>query len=408
MHPLRFVALAFVVILALGAVLNALQPAGTSPSGVEDAGPLRNLGLEAAYNLDYDRARDLLLRAERTDPNDAATERALASLAWIQIQFARGAMTVEHYLGGFTRAQVALQAPAPELAARFRQHTAKALTIANARSRARPDDIDAVYDYGAAVGLQASYTATVDGRFLAAMRAARTAYDAHGRVLAADPARKDAGLVVGTYRYLVGSMSLPLRVLAYIVGFGGDKDLGLRMIEEAASYAGSATQPEARFALLLLYNRERRYDDALALLARLRTVYPRNRLLWLEAGATALRAGNAADAERFLSDGIAGLARDDRPRMFGEEALWYLKRGQARLALGRRAEAAGDLGQSVTRGGRLWVQARAHLALGQLADLAGDRQAALREYALAISLADRDNDPGTAAAARQYTKAAYR
>lgn len=372
------------------------------------AAALRALGLDAACNLDYDRARDLLLQAEHADPNDATTERALASLAWIQIQFARGAMTAEHYLGGFTRAQVALQAPPPDLAAQFQQHTAKALAIAEANRRAHPGDIDAVYDYGAAVALQAAYTATADGRLLAAMRAARTAYDAHERVLAANPARKDAGLVVGTYRYLVGSMSLPLRLMAYLVGFGGDKDLGLRMIEEAAAYPSSLAQPEARFALLLLYNREHRYDDALALLVRLRALYPQNRLLWLEAGATALRAGKAADAERFLSDGIAGLARDGRPRMFGEEALWYLKRGQTRLALGRRAEAGADLGQATTRGGRPWVQARAHLALGQLADLAGDRPAALGEYALAISSADRDNDPETAEAARRYTKRAYR
>ena len=40
-----------------------------------------------------------------------------------------------------------------------------------------------------------------------------------------------------------------------------------------------------------MYNRERRYDDALRVLQELRRLYPRNRLVVLEAGSTALRAG---------------------------------------------------------------------------------------------------------------------
>ena len=119
-----------------------------------------------------------------------------------------------------------------------------------------------------------------------------------------------------------------------MAGFGGGKEQGLQLIEEAAAYGGD-NQDDARFALILLYNREKRYDDALKQLAMLRERYPRNRLVWLEAGSTCLRAGRAADAERFLSDGLARFADDTRPRMFGEDALWRYKRGAARAALGR-------------------------------------------------------------------------
>lgn len=61
-------------------------------------------------------------------------------------------------------------------------------------------------------------------------------------------------------------------------------------------------------------------------LAELQRAYPRNRLLWLEAGATALRGGRAAEAESQLNAGLRMLAADKRQRMFGEEALWYEKR----------------------------------------------------------------------------------
>jgi tetratricopeptide (TPR) repeat protein len=190
------------------------------------------------------------------------------------------------------------------------------LALSRAHVAQGANDADAHYQLGAAVGLRASYIATVEGSAVGAFRAAREAYDEHERVMALDPRRKDAGLIVGTYRYLVSVLSLPLRWMAYMAGFGGGREKGLHLIEEAAAYPGDS-QTDARFALILLYNREKRYDDALGQLATLRERYPRNRLAVLETGSTNLRAGRAAEAERLLDEGIRRLATDTRPRMFG-------------------------------------------------------------------------------------------
>jgi tetratricopeptide (TPR) repeat protein len=175
------------------------------------------------------------------------------------------------------------------------------------------------------------------------------------------------------------------------------------LIEEAAAYGGE-NQTDAHFALVLIYNRERRYADALAQLAVLRERYPRNRLVWLESGATNLRAGRALDAERFLSEGIARFADDRRQRMFGEEALWRYKRGAARAALGRTAEADADLRGALSLDARKWVLGRSHLELGKLAIKAGNRPAAQREFQQAVTLSESDNDPGTAEEARRLMK----
>ena len=83
--------------------------------------------------------------------------------------------------------------------------------------------------------------------------------------------------------------------MARLAGFGGGRERGLRMVEEAASYP-SDVQTNARFTLIVIYNREKRFDDALRVIAELQRQYPRNRLLWLEAGSTALRAGRPAAA----------------------------------------------------------------------------------------------------------------
>jgi tetratricopeptide (TPR) repeat protein len=194
-----------------------------------------------------------------------------------------------------------------------------------------------------------------------------------------------------------------LRMVAYMAGFGGGKEKGLKQIEDAAAYAGD-NQTEARFALILLYNREQQYDNALKQLAILRERYPRNRLVWLESGSTALRAGRAADAERFLSDGLARFASDTRPRMFGEDALWRYKRGATLAALGRTGEADADLRKALASEGRKWVHARSHVELGKLALKAGNKPAARAEFQAAIPLADSDNDPLTSDEAKRLLK----
>lgn len=366
--------------------------AASSAAGNAASDALRARAFDAAYNLDHDEALALVRQAIAADPKDAAAYRALATITWLNLVFRRGAATVDHYLGSITKPNVDLKRPPPEQAAAFHENIDRALGLAEARLRANPRDVDARYDIGAAVGLLASYTATIEGRLLGAFRAARRAYSAHEEVLRLDPKRKSAALIVGTYRYVVSALSLPVRWMAYVVGFGGGKELGLRMIEEAAAYPSDA-QTDARFALILLYNRERRYADALRIIEQLQRQYPRNRLLWLEAGATALRAGRAADADRWLSDGIARLPQDRRVRMLGEEALWFYKRAAARVALRKPDAAREDLDRAVAGDGQEWVRGRVYVERGKLADLAGDRTRARGEYDRAIRIFTAANDP---------------
>jgi len=355
------------------------------------------------YNLEHAEALTDFRQAVAADPQDAAAYRGVATMLWLSITFARGNMTVDDYIGRVTKPNGTFKPPAADAVTGFRDAIDKAIAIARQRIGKSANDADAHYQLGAAVGLRASYTATVDGSVVGAFRAAREAYDEHEKVLTLEPHRKDAGLVVGTYRYIVATLALPLRWMAYVAGFGGGREKGLRLIEEAAGYTGE-NQTDARFALVLIYNRERRYSEALNELAQLRQQYPQNRLVWLESASTCLRAGRAADAERFINDGLARFAGDRRPRMFGEDALWRYKRGAARAAFGRAAEADADLRAALAVEARKWVHARTHLELGKLAIKAGSRAVAQQELQQAVTLAEIDNDPGTVEEARRLMK----
>ena len=323
--------------LAAVACLCIAAPARANP----ESRALTEQAFAAAYNLDHAEAIALLDKALAADPNDPDAHRAAAVIAWLRIGFLRGSITVDDYLGSVSKPNINMVPPPPEEAQRYQRHVARALQLAEGELQRRPRDPEALFRIGAVVGTQASYGATVEGKVLASFRAAQRAYDAHEKVLELDPSRKDAGLIVGTYRSVVSALSLPIRVMAYAAGFGGGKERGLKMIEDAAAYT-SLTQTDARFALLLLYNRERRYDDALRVAEDLQRQYPRNRQLWYEAGATLIRAQRYDRAESVLSDGIRRHDTDKRERMFGEEALWHYKRGVARARLGRTADAHQD------------------------------------------------------------------
>jgi tetratricopeptide (TPR) repeat protein len=346
-----------------------------------------------AYDLDHDAAVRELDALAKIEPDLPSTYRALASITWLRLLFSRGTVLVDEYLGRIARHDVQMDSAPSAIAADFSRHLARAISLAEARVQRSPGDARAQYDLSSAIGLQASWAATVEGRMGRAFGSARRAYKTAARAAALAPDDPDPRLILGTYRYVVSGLNLPARWVAYMAGLDGDRVRGLELLEQAAA-STSPVRTEARFALVLLYNRERRWDDALRVLSLLRDAYPRNRLLWLETGATALRAGRAADALRWLSSGYEMTARDPRRRMFGEEALWRLKRAQALRALGRSSDAREEvLAGLAATDARDWVRGRTHLELGEIALATGDRDQARWQAAKALPLLERGADP---------------
>jgi tetratricopeptide (TPR) repeat protein len=394
---------AAVLVAALAVVVaQGGHPAGDHPPTREsEAAMLRARGQLLGYNLDRDAAFASFREAMAADPTDPAAYRLTAAALWIGALFEQGAVTAEDYLGQ-ARSDPARKPPPAELEATFRKHLDRALQLADERCRASCG-ADAHFQLGAAYGYQATYAATIERSLFGTLRAARRAYAEHERVLELDPSRKDAGLIVGMYRYAIASLSLPSRLLARVAGFSGGKELGLRMVEEAASYP-SDVQTNARFTLIVIYNREKRFDDALRVVAELQQQYPRNRLLWLEAGSTALRGGRPEIARQSLERGLAMLAVDPRPRAFGELARWGYYHGAALVALKEPGAARRALDAALGDPSRPWVQGRIHIELGKLDDMAGDRIHAVDEYRQAIRLCEGDDDDVCVKEARALLK----
>jgi tetratricopeptide (TPR) repeat protein len=362
------------------------------------AAELRVRGLAAGYNLDYDEASKAFADAIAADPDDPASYRLAAATTWIRALFEQGEITVEDYLGQ-ARASAARGAVSRELDLAFHESIRRAIALSEAWIARAPSDAEARYQAGAAYSCLASYTATVEGRLAGSFGAARRAYREHERVLEIDAHRQDAGLVVGLYNYTVASLSAPVRLVAHLAGFGGDRARALAQVELAARYPGDA-QVSALFTLILIYSREGRPDAALRVIDDLRERFPRNRLLWLETADTSLRAGRPADAKRAVDRGIEMLGADPRPHAFGEEARWRFTRGRALAALGDPAAGA-ELRAALQLSTRTWLSGRIHRELADVADRAGHRDEALTEARLAERLCRLDHDDDGADQARR-------
>ncbi|HEX5070000.1 MAG TPA: hypothetical protein VFV78_07260 [Vicinamibacterales bacterium] len=364
-------------ILVAAAVLSAPARAQRFVAQESPSGKTVEAAFASAYNLDFDEALASSRRAIAADPSSARAHRSLAAILWMQHTFERGAITVDHALGGISVPAVTLGNDADE----FLGALDEATRLAERAVKRDGNDIGARFESGAAYGLRASYRASFPDGYTGAFRYARRAFETQSDVLARDPDFAAAGLIAGYYRYQIASQNAAVRFFAFFAGFVGDKEKAMALLE-AASH-DPLTRVDAKTTLLQIYSREGRYNEALRITRELGIELPRNRLIQYEQGAAAIRAGRSDDADVALSEGLAALEGDTRPKIPGERALWLYKRGLARLNLGRLNEAADDLRVALASQPLGWTAGRIHVALGRIADLSGNRAQAIGEYSQA-------------------------
>src|SRR6267378_1788464 len=147
------------------AVASAIVLLGmpAEPSASRESEALRTRAADEFYNLDHDQALATYRQAVAADPQDAGAYRGLAGTLWLSITYRRGNMTVDDYIGRVSRPNTSIApTPPPETVAAFRDAMERALALSHQRIEANPRDADAHYQLGAAVGLRASYIATVE------------------------------------------------------------------------------------------------------------------------------------------------------------------------------------------------------------------------------------------------------
>lgn len=382
--------------------LSASTPAvSASPYRAADD-PQVKLALDDFYNLEYDKAVSQFERIEKAHPQDPfAVVHVLQATVFRELYRLNLLDTTLYAHDGFLSGRAANGNPA--VRSQVDQLTAETINLCNERLAKNPSDVDALYVRGEARGLKSTYIALVDKSFLSALRNAVAARRDHERVLELDPKYTDAKTVVGAHNYVVGSLPMPVKMLAGIAGLGGSKKKGLEYLREAAK-EGHESSVDARVALALFLRREGKYDEAGKVVDTLTRQYPKNFLFALEECNLLKDGGKGPSAiscyERLVDGAKAG--------RYAGAHLEFATFGLAESQRGQKKYEDALKNYEVTASvptGQLSLRQRAELAAGQLYDLMRERNQAVQEYQTVIA---QDDSSTQAEIARKLLREPYR
>ena len=381
------------IILASIVTTHAQQPLSSWLSDSERARfeTLRRSGLDALHNLDYDKAQRDFKEIAQLYPTHPGGPQLLAARVWIKTLYETRRLqsslynSDSFYSNGDDKVD-------PAVVQEFRSLTREAKKLAEAKLKQDPKNIEALDFLAATEGLKASFEEAVERRHFAALRDGSDSVDHHRAVLKLDPKFIDAQITVGLYEYVVGTLPLPIKIIAGITGFRGSKKRGLAMLEQVAK-EGRWAQDDAKTLLILLYTREGRFAEIIPITRELSAKYPRNYLYRLETAdalvgmAAAQRKAKdpvgAAQAEKEAFATFDELLRDRAVRDTAARALdlIHFKYGEVLATAGQQDRAAKEfLAATKVEHAEAGLVTMAHLFAARAFDLAGKREEALAQY----------------------------
>ena len=396
----KYSTLLLLFLLSVVPSASALAQSGDDKTGTAAVSPrleeLQEKGSEALFNLEYDIARQRFKEMARLYPDDPTGPQMLATTLWLEtLNQARRLQAAIYSTQSFYAGTE--DKPDPRVVQDFRDLTRQATQLAKARMQRNPRDPQTLYVLGATESLKAAFAATVERRFIAALRSGSSGVETQRDVIKLDPSFHDAELTIGMYDYIVGTLPLPVRMLASIAGAHGSKKRGIQTLERVAK-EGQWTRDDAKVLLIAIYKREKRFPEALALSRELQEKYPRNYLFRLETADTLVsqaaierQASKTKEAETMESEAVSTFetmlherpAAGAAPRALD---LIHFRYGEALLLMGQAQRAATEfLAATTVKGADAGTVSRAHLRAAQSFDLAGKRNEALAEYRVVLS-----------------------
>ena len=147
--------------------------------------------------------------------------------------------------------------PTPADQSEFDDAIRKAMALSQARLDKNPKDALALYTLGVAYGLRSNYNFLVRKAWMDSLRDVTSSRKLHHKALELDPSMVDARMVEGVHDYIVGSLPWHLKLLGFLAGFRGDREEGIRTVEDVAAH-GDRNRVDAEMLLCVVYRRERR------------------------------------------------------------------------------------------------------------------------------------------------------
>lgn len=388
-----------VVRLSIVALLALVAPLAAQPSVVDR-------GFDHFYNLEYDQAIADFQEAITHDPNSPDLHNHVAQTLVFREMYRDGALESELVSGNNSFLRRPKLNPSPETEHQFLDQIAKAMALAQVRLQKNPNDASAMYALGISYGLRANYYWVVKKSWRDSLRDATAARRQHNRVSELEPNNVDARLVQGLHDYIVGSLPVVYRMVGFLAGIHGDKEKGIRTIQDVARN-GKLNRADAQIFLCALYRRENQPLKTLPMLQELIARFPRNFLLRLELSQMYSVAGDGTRAlaivdevARQKSGNAPGFDRLPWEKIYFQEGtiqFWYRDLDHALENLKKVAASPEEL--DLNTGAQTWLR------IGQIYDMTHRRAEALEAYQKCIAYAP---EADAAREARAYLSAPYR
>ncbi len=270
-----FVLLTFLSVVFLAAASRA------SETVIVASSPSLDQGFQLLYNLEFGQAHRLFLGWEQGHPDDPLGP-ACDAAGFLFSEFSRLGILESQFLENDKAFNDRKKFdPDPKVKDQFNGALDKAEAEAHTRLSKDPKDPNALFALTLSSGLRADYAALIEKHNLASLHFTKEADGWAEQLLAVDPNCYDAHVATGFSRYIIGSMSAPVRWLVRLGGVSGDKQAGITELKLTAEH-GQYLAPFARILLSIAYVRDKDKARARKLLAALRDQFPANPLFPLE------------------------------------------------------------------------------------------------------------------------------
>lgn len=345
-------------------------------------------GLDHFYNLEYDKAIALFRRDIELYPNSPTGHNRIAQAIEFRELFRVGALESELVSGNNSFLRRPKVNTTPETEKEFFYHIDKSMELTQAALQKNPDDVKALYSRGVAFGLRGNWNFLVRKSWRDALKDATEGRKLHNRVTELDPSNYDARLMQGAHDYVVGSLPFFYKMVGFLIGFRGDKEEGIRTLQQVA-LKGDINRMDAKVFLCTLYRREERWKDAEPLLAELIKAYPRNYLFRFEQAQMYSAMGEKehalsairkiADLKKQGTDGFQSLPEEKIHYQLGNIQFWYRDYDDALRNLRSVTEGISEV--DLNTGALAWMR------IGQIYDLTNRRPMAKQAYQKCIDFA---------------------
>jgi len=287
--------------------------------------PATQPGWQHFYNNEFDAAIAFFQKDVAARPDDPDGWDHLAQAILYREMYRNGALESQMVSGTNPFLRRAKFNVTPEVRNGFRGAIDKAIALGDAELARNPNDTHALYALSVAHGLRANYLFLVEKAWIDALHDASASSKYSNRLVEVDPNFLDANIIQGVQNYIVGNLPLHWKVLGFLSGFRGDRELGIRQLQLVAE-RGVLSKYDARILLAAIYRRERRSQDAIPLLKGLAELFPRNYLFRLEEVQMYSDLGDKAAALAVLAE-VGRFRREGKPgyQQLPEEKLAYIR-----------------------------------------------------------------------------------